>query len=1824
MAGPDDPVLDTMTGFVLPDTPGNFTEAAPPVASGGEKPNVFTPLTPEQELKERKRLGFQAGSGLAGAASAASDKTVSTAPTFTNDQVPGIDDFSRGNSFAFSPGEQSLVSPYRAEEARKSLEDTQADALAYKSMPGFSNFNEGAVAIGSHLVGGLTSPENLFFPEIKVGSALFRATRPFFSDMLSFGLGQAVVQGVADPLKQAAEVRAGLKKEFDPVQTSLAIPIGFAFGAGITALNRGAGILYHSGIDAMAGRLTDRLPPMVAEVRPPVLPEPQRAPLVSQMEAPVTRAPVGESAASTALPAVEPPVAPGMTRLYRADAAGTADPTAGRVAFVTERGRAADTPSMGAKPAERTEVSYIDVPDNVAVAARSGEHVALPTEVAAERRALPETPAPRVAEANTDSLPPITDRAETEALRAKLDTLDVELMNTKAAARRDAIKTEIAQIEARLKPPESARTTGPEGGEVAPRLKGMAGGRTAAALPGTSRPGAGVASAHQTGEMKPVENLTGAMRRIADSLDLSVRRGTNRADSTATYNFNTQIVRLQNVGPDYFVDFSHELGHHVETAMTKKDTLGRITSQPITDLINNNVQIMRTFGGDMVVNMRNAEGVSEGFGEFMASYITKRERAESIAPGFVKAFRDTMARENPELLAVLDDAHATWARYQATPSRVAGESRIVSHTEIPTTVDPKDPLKRSPLALWMSNIYTNYVNRQHPLQIMERFLAEQFEKKYGRLLNIRPDETPSVIAQLYGRGGHQMTVMDMTYGTQNAHSLKPEGPAFFSILRRVAADPVTGGEVGDGAAAAARLKAFDTYLVDRWERSLRKQISNGTSDMTRNPTSATDGEIAVRIAEYEKLHPNFPALAEEVYAYNKLLVKKEFDANLRTRESLDEMMHPDNHEYVPLRRDMRDITEEMKGSRSLGGEKGLESLGYFARKGSDRNILSPTESIMLRNFTINDQMVENWIKIAIRDVVRLVGGKEGAAIAEEIPSSAMRAMDIDVEETLFRAAKKNGWTTTDARDVAREVLAEIGPETRVQLYRAEAIRAGNKPIIFGWDQGERFALQLPDGGFGRQLQEVIDALGPKGASSWAQSSGIVFDLLASSAGVLRAGATGTATFMAKNTVRDAFMQTLLLPEAKVLDSLSLANAFRGGKSFMQGDDFYRMYASTEGIRGGVAANTVNTTRKIGDLEKQIFGRRTAAEMQNSRAELAKEFKIAGVEGHKVLTFDNTKAALEAMEFSESAGRVGAFKAIYESNIAMGRDHRYAMFDAAQKARDFIDYSRMGSRMEVMSRLIPFLNANVQGVDKFVRTYGEALYLKAPMRTEQAIARQQELRNALVPRVVAMATFSAALTFLYMDDPVYQRIPVQLRSQYWIFRVPFLKSGTYNLADGNKVELPEGMQGAWITIPKPWEPATLFNLAERAVEFVNSGDPQQIINFIKSVRYSFSIPLDVPPILKTGQGLASNYDSFFQRPIVPQSLQGVAPHLQANDYTNKFYVTIAKMLNVAWNSKDARDWFRENIPVVGAAIGAAWSPMEAQYLMQGVFGDWPRELGGVGGIVRSLVNGEAVKIKDVPMLRAFVRDSMAGGQPMRELYNQVGQNGGRLTIAAKTYKEQIAKGDPTSAQEYFSSLDRSQRDYVVLNSVPAGPLVAAIHPLDRTANLNTAVRNVRDGLQSSNGLATLNDPSVRLKLEPGMRDVVVQAMNEMAATEARNALIVQGVAGFKGIPVVDTAPYFTMLEKIAPDVSRELSARLAAKKVMPIETVQKYWPQVQKGLRIGGEANELAASLKGIGLEAAAQGYLGGGRKSGRGASDSSGQRVKRGKVSIPAFPGGGG
>src|SRR4249919_2607994 len=214
----------------LPAAPGDFSEARDP----RDPTNPWVPLTSGKAATERQRLSFEEAkrNTLRGAVHLtdlqrqASGETALAPPEPQLDYVPGSD-----------TGMPSYQAPQLSDDeiqnnARKELEQTRADMIAYHAMPWFSNPVELGLSLTGMAAGAATSPENLVNPAIRPFTAGFRLAQPVVADVIAYGLGQGAIQAAVDPAVQAAEMKAGLRKDYDPSQTAWAGAGGLLLGGG--------------------------------------------------------------------------------------------------------------------------------------------------------------------------------------------------------------------------------------------------------------------------------------------------------------------------------------------------------------------------------------------------------------------------------------------------------------------------------------------------------------------------------------------------------------------------------------------------------------------------------------------------------------------------------------------------------------------------------------------------------------------------------------------------------------------------------------------------------------------------------------------------------------------------------------------------------------------------------------------------------------------------------------------------------------------------------------------------------------------------------------------------------------------------------------------------------------------------------------------------------------------------------------------------------------------------------------------------------------------------------------------------------------------------------------------------------------------------------------------------------------------------------------------------------------------------------------------------------------------------------------------------------
>ena len=236
----------------------------------------------------------------------------------------------------------------------------------------------------------------------------------------------------------------------------------------------------------------------------------------------------------------------------------------------------------------------------------------------------------------------------------------------------------------------------------------------------------------------------------------------------------------------------------------------------------------------------------------------------------------------------------------------------------------------------------------------------------------------------------------------------------------------------------------------------------------------------------------------------------------------------------------------------------------------------------------------------------------------------------------------------------------------------------------------------------------------------------------------------------------------------------------------------------------------------------------------------------------------------------------------------------------------VNFRRAGAESRAVNRVIPFFNAQVQGLDKFARWLGAADTPKA------------QRKAAALKRFLAFLTSSAAIGALMYainspDDEArdeYQQLSNYTKNSYWVFP----------LGDGK-----------YFAIPKARELSVLTSFFESLAEYAG-GNPHAFDEFWSYAADNFlpSVASDLASLPEEGfdaaaagamssLGVAGVFGSilanrdFLGRPIVSASMQYLEPRDQYNRRTSK----LAKLL--------------------GEAAGV--SPLKLDYFFQQTMGGW---------------------------------------------------------------------------------------------------------------------------------------------------------------------------------------------------------------------------------------------------------------------------------------------
>lgn len=1200
-----------------------------------------------------------------------------------------------------------------------------------------------------------------------------------------------------------------------------------------------------------------------------------------------------------------------------------------------------------------------------------------------------------------------------------------------------------------------------------------------------------------------VTSLQAQSLKLADDLGIPLREGRVQGGQNVLGQFDDRQFVARAKAITSFETVAHEAGHGLETKIGPELKI--------------RIQAAQAELGPLDYDPTRQDA-GEGFAEFVRLYLTNPAAAQRAAPQFANEFRTFMAAQHPDMLASLDAAQAAHAAYINAPSDVKLDA-IVQRTE-PETIASRireDGFAKT-VSLMVGRAYEGIFDDKAPVTRAVRDLARMARDASGVRMNLEGSDNPENLVRLFERS-MQAGIRDMMDGVRPYHQTVPQGPSLRDALIKATGEPGIFGRWDD-----VRLKEFSDYLVARRAEVLWRKFEAG--DLPNRPTALTKADTLDAIAKAEAANPNFRAASDEVHAYTRELLRKQYEGGLIDRDLYDKLLQEDF--YVPLFRDMRDKPSPGKagGGQSPDGPGMTDTIKR--QRGSDRDIIDPVQGIMTQTFLVNRTLAHNDIIRSFVDLARQAqraGAVGTGRILEEIPAKELVGKRFDLEEVVRSAAQQHNVDPTDTKVLLGSLSDVFGDDPIMgTIFRREPAGKRGEPIVFYKDGGELRAVRLSSKEEGVALYEALAELPPQ-LRDWAMQLG------AGTAQALRLGITTNPVFAFTNFIRDQLAATIIRPDYIPFNPRGLAREVRQ-------DAIAQLYNYAGGVSPGAGSAGLSEFIK-GDLEAMA---RKGWFVQ----------KLAGI-GDLFTRGDikaGAKAIGELVEVSEAGTRLNVMKRVFEQKRAQGLSEYDAMIEAASQATDLMDFGRHGSGTQTIRALVPFLNAHLQGLDKARRTLIEPVTraLRGDMVTEADVS---ALKNAGLAWF-KMAGVGGALGFAYgmyaSQHDAYRDANDNLRATHFV-----IPGG------------PFGHDGKVLVIPKPFELAIGFNLGELMGQLVRTGDPRVAGFAAEGVREVLAPPnvLTSVPLVKTWLELGLNRSYFTGRDIVPDNLQRLTPAEQVRPNTS----TLAKK--------------------VGDALGV--SPIKVDYAVGSLFGLWGRDLLAASNATDGNGPAAALE-DQVFFRRFIKSASSSSESLKRFWDLASAQNGkfAQAKNSYENMTGQFRDADASRFLASLASPERayvtlnSAADETGRLKFTADE--KRLHPLTRGAEavriLNGYVQELQVNAQKDYGTGQ------QVAMDPQKRRQAIDAIRVLSAMEQRNALTIMRDKGYEDRKVLSTEDQLATIRALDPRVADEIATRYATKKIAPTDAVARAWPEAQRRLLQDGSQ----ADLSDLALDAKADGY----------------------------------
>lgn len=1190
-------------------------------------------------------------------------------------------------------------------------------------------------------------------------------------------------------------------------------------------------------------------------------------------------------------------------------------------------------------------------------------------------------------------------------------------------------------------------------------------------------------------------SLSKITRNLTKLLNLTLRQGRismsvkdsfgNKMDVMGQYSKGNDVARVRTMN-----DLStvvHEAGH----------ALYFRANAPLKQFVQQNEkQLMDVatalYGGD-TNTMPKATHIAEGFAEFFRIYTLNRAFAARKYGKVTTAFDEMLTNSAPALKDGLDVIGQHFAAWLQLPSSQMVANMIVSGKQDTGINAAIAELREAGFQSWFHKKARGAVeqglNRYASLDSLINQTLNIGQENRKQSIDLLRSEDPRALIRLAQNTGARAQVQ-LADGVMGYRSVTSETRGLRDALllsqgRRL--------DQQIGKLDPVRQKDFAAYLVALRGIDEYRRLAEGKIE--RPPVAATLGDLKLTVDEMNGKYPEFAEAATIAHEYAMGLWKKAYDAGLMTKEAYEDSL--DRQFYAPLQRDMSDKKSAFGDGPLTGGNKLVKQF-----KGSDRDVIDPMDVLMHKTFALEQNIARNDV---MKFMAKLADktGKAGAMI-ERIPAQQLIGTQFSVKEIARQLTKDENMTEADAADMMTLLEASIKDEKTLALFRQQQAATLGENIVFFWEDGRLAALQLADGDIGADVVNVVNGLGRENLGLL----DAIVNPIAATTTAFRSAVTLWPDFLLVNFIRDQ-MSAFILTNVGYKPFWS---GLKGVGDEVRQKQWAKQYNAAMGIMGGMnvsAMHDANVKRDIAALRRKGY--------------------IASVFSERTLP-GAIRGIARAVELAETGSRLGIFRAAYERAKADGLNDWDASIEASYIATDYMNFGLNGSKMLLARRTVPFLNAQLQGLYKMARTLGAdevrqrkgirfalSAFFKSTKNMDLSRTEKQAVQTGRVAwlKMASLGLISAALHFLFEDDPDYQEAGEYLRTTGWV--IP--------LGDGKLAY-----------IPKPFELALMANFTERAFEMAG-GDETAKWRLLRGMAMTMTPPTS-PPAIQSLIEYKVNRDFFTGQEIVPSYMQALAPELQFNNYTTAFAKEIGEI--------------------------TGWSPMLIDHFMSSLGASAYKDLTGIYNAFDP--NRPAMDASDTMISRRFIRDVRRGSASSKDFWRLASTLNGSMRRAEMSYRRYLEAGNPEKASAYLDTLNEDERAYAVLNGnfdVEAKRL----NPLYRVRQVNTIVSAMRREMVSDLGVddTTVKNSGETIKLSKREKKDLDLALSEYARREMRNTMIAQNVPGWGGKKRMNTETTLNLIGSIDPRMREELDRRIAKAKVYNAEIVEEYWPEVQDRL-----------------------------------------------------------